>query len=129
MPLRKRKRKWLLAAVGVLAAVILLLVGLPLWLPLVARPIFRKFGARYSSYERLSYTRLALHDLDFTNRTVHFHAGRAQTLQPLSWLWRARLSRRERPISFVELDDWSLQLNPQTNKQSAAAESSVYTQS
>jgi len=82
MPLGKRQRRVLLGLGIFLAAVAVLLVALPLWLPWLMRPIAARNGARYAHYERVGYRRFAVEGVVFTNDAIRFRAERLEGLVP-----------------------------------------------
>src|SRR6266404_1988067 len=122
MPLGKRQRKVILIVGLALGGLILLCVSLPLWFPWVVTPLARKGGVHFVRYERLGYSRFALHDLTFTNEDVRLRAREIDAFVPTVWLWK-RLSRNAM-VSFVRVNGWEFESLPTTNKTSA---SSTYT--
>jgi len=122
MPLGKRQRKVLLGLGFFLAAIFLLLVSLPVWLPWVARPIASKQGAHYSRYERLSYNRFAVEGVGFTNDAIQFRAKRVEGLTPSMWSWRIFSPGAKQQEAFLNVEHWELDLLPstKTNKESTS---------
>ena len=45
-------------------------------------------GFSFQSYERIGYTRFALHGVEYDRGTVHVRLDRAEADTPLLWLWR-----------------------------------------
>lgn len=125
MPLGKRQRKVLLSLGIFLAAILLLLISLPLWFPWIIRPLASRQGARYARYERLGYGRFAVEGIDFTNDVLTFHAERVEGLVPTIWYSRILSHNPNQQNAFLAVNGWQLDLLPstKTNKPST----SVYT--
>ncbi len=122
MPLGKRQRKVILILGLTLGGLMLLCVSLPLWFPWVVTSLARKGGVHFVRYERIGYSRFALHDLTFTNEDVRLRAREIDAFVPTVWLWK-RLSTNAM-VSFVGVNGWEFESLPSTNKTGA---SSTYT--
>ncbi len=125
MPLGKRQRRLLLVLGIFLAAILLFLISLPLWLPWVIAPIASKKGAHYQKYERIGYQRFAVEGVGFTNDALRFRAQRVESLVPTLWYSRIishHLNPRE---AFLAVDEWELDLLPSTKTNNVST--SVYT--
>lgn len=81
-----RRRLVLILAV-VLAAVALLVATVPFWLGAAAAQAGRSRGLTFGRYERLGYSRFALHDVEFRQRQVRVTASRIEAETPVIWLW------------------------------------------
>src|SRR3989442_4626461 len=110
MPLGKRQRKWVLGLCLGLGGIVLLWFSLPLWFPWVLRPLARSYGANYTRYQRDGYSRLALHQVVFTNRVVRFRAERIDAFVPTVWLWRCALGNASERDPFLHVKGWQLEL-------------------
>src|SRR6185295_10510381 len=103
MRLRKLTRIALLVLGGLLAAAILLIALIPLWLPWAAPPISKKLGIAWARYDRLGYSRLALHEVSYNSGSTVFHAREIALPTPLPWLLN-RVRAPER--NLVTITDW-----------------------
>jgi translocation and assembly module TamB len=113
----KGKKRALLAVALILGVLFLSWFSLPLWFPWVLKPLARKQGATYSSYERNGYSRFVLHDLLYTNQTTELRADRVESFAPGSWL--ARLTRRTNSEPLLRAENWRLRLSSSAKKSSA----------
>src|SRR4051812_37127933 len=110
----KGKRR-LLAALGFLTGLLLLILfGIPVWLPWVLKPLASGKGLNFAAYERKGYSRFILTEVTFTNAAARFKAGRAEALTPGVWLWRCYRGQTE-PVVFLRVQDWQLEVGG-TNK-------------
>src|SRR2546430_17822 len=114
MARRKGKKRVLYAGGLILAILLLVWVSAPLWFPWVLKPLARKEGGTYTSYERKGYSRFVLGGLIFTNRTVELHAERVEALVPTTWLSRAIMGQTKDP--FLLAQNWQLKLIPSGDK-------------
>src|ERR1041385_6592094 len=113
----KGKKRALLAVALILGVLFLSWFSLPLWFPWVLKPLARKQGATYSSYERNGYRRFVLHDLLNPNQTTQLRADRVESFAPGSWL--ARLTRRTNSEPLLRAENWRLRLSSSAKKSSA----------
>src|SRR5262245_34355596 len=111
MPFGKRQRRFLISLGIVAAAVIVLLLALPVWCPWLLRPLAKGQGVHYASYERAGYGRFTLHEVTFTNQTIHFHAEQIHALVPTVWLWHC-LGTEQAPKPFLTVKGWQLESFP-----------------
>ena len=81
-------RPFLRFAFGASIAVTLALIALPWWLGLILPRAARTVGATFSRYERLSYTRFALHEVNFRLNGTTVSTARLEADSPLVWLFR-----------------------------------------
>ena len=121
MPLGKRQRRVLLGLGIFLAAIIVLLLSLPLWFPWLLRPIAAKNGARYARFERLGYRRFAVEGVVFTNNAIRFRAERMEGLVPSVWYWRVLSSSAMQQDAFVRVSGWALDVSPARTNLSQSA--------
>ena len=103
-----RKRKTAYAFAAVFLALFFLIAALPLWFPWVLHPVLEKQGVRYGHYERNSYGRFILTDVEFSQPKMKFLAGRVDVLLPTTMLWR--LFREDARENYLQVSDWNLQL-------------------
>ncbi|HWC59260.1 MAG TPA: translocation/assembly module TamB domain-containing protein [Verrucomicrobiae bacterium] len=104
MAVRKRRSKIFLVLLSVVLLLALLVAALPLWFPWVLRPIAKRYGAAYASYQRVGYQRFQLSDLTFTNGATHLQAQEVTGIIPSLWLWRHLTDRRDQ--QFVDVRSW-----------------------
>ena len=122
MPLGRKK--WLTSVGLLLAALVIVVVSIPLWLPWVLRPLTNRFGGSYLSYERRGYNRFALTDFTYTNSSVRITARHVIGLAPANWLWGLLKGRSTNAAPYLLIKDWRVQMLPGTNP----APSSVYSE-
>lgn len=72
----------------VLAGALVLAATLPWWLGGALALVTPFKGFSFQSYERISYTRFALHGVEFNRSGVQVRLDRAEADTPLLWLWR-----------------------------------------
>jgi translocation and assembly module TamB len=89
---RPKFRKWLKAAGWTLAAVILLLILLPVWFPWALRPASSLWGVHYGAYHRAGYGRFILENFQLQEKQTRIGAERIECLLPGAWLWRRYVS-------------------------------------
>ncbi len=106
-----RQRKWLLIVGLAVLGFILLLLAVPLWFPWVVRPLARKAGATYQTYQRLGYGRFALRGFTYTNQSLSFHAASVEAKAPTVWGWQLEMGARKGPLPFLQIEDWRLGLS------------------
>jgi translocation and assembly module TamB len=113
-----RRRLFILLGGG-LAGVLIALAVLPWWLGPVARSIGRRFGAEFQRYERLGYSRFAMHDVVVTQANVKVRVARAETQTPLLWLFHHGFGE---PAAVV-VTEWSVEVQPSTTPSPANPDS------
>lgn len=72
----KRARRLLRLLLLIPILLIVMVVSTPLWFPWVLRPVAKRFGATFSTYDRIGYSQFAIGDALYTNRNVRVQAGR-----------------------------------------------------
>lgn len=116
------RRRFLILFAAVLAAGLLLIATMPWWLGVALRTAPQKWGVTFARYERIGYTRFALHDVEFRRGGVRVTATRAEADTPLLWLWR-HWRKTSRP---VVAERWLVEVTPTAAPASATpAPSSV----
>jgi translocation and assembly module TamB len=96
---------------GCLAAgVLIALAALPWWLGPVAKIVARRYGTEIGRYERIGYSRFAVHDVNVTQGPVKVHAARAETQTPLLWLFHHWFGQ---PAEVV-VSTWRVEVIPST---------------
>ncbi|MEO5803703.1 MAG: translocation/assembly module TamB domain-containing protein [Verrucomicrobiota bacterium] len=99
-------------AISILA---ILIAAAPLWFPWILPSVFKKYGVRYSHYERDGYSRFILRNVIFAQPKIKFQAKRVEILFPTTLLWRNfGDDRRE---NYLRVSDWSLELLDSTDTQ------------
>ncbi len=112
MPFRKGGRK-LLLGLGILVLMLAACwLSMPAWFPSVLRPIARRAGARFSSYERIGYQRFQLHQLIFTNSTLRLQAEVVDAFVPSVWASKLAFSRSATLPEFVRVNHWTCEVLP-----------------
>ncbi len=102
---RRFRTKLLWTVVAVVAILALLVTALPLWFPLALRPIAKRLGASYGSYERIGYQRFRVSDVEFTNADLRITANELTAFVPTVWLWRQHTGRTN--DEFVTATSWN----------------------
>jgi hypothetical protein len=127
MRLGKGKRRALAALGFLLAALLLIVLAVPLWLPWTFESAASRAGLRYSTYERKGYAHFILRGVTFTNADVRFRAAQAELLTPTIWAWHCVAGAGINPPPFVRAEDWSLRILERSPAQQAAPSASIYT--
>ncbi|MGI8966320.1 MAG: hypothetical protein ACR2H1_09590, partial [Limisphaerales bacterium] len=110
---------------AVFIGLLLVVLLLPVWFPWLLQPILQKQGAKYSSYQRIGYTRFALTEWEYANPKIKFQAQRIEAFQPSAWLWHHYFSRQKNQPDFLKINDWQLTLLENKNQAQAKTPSSV----
>ncbi len=109
--MRRFRRVFLLAGV-LLAAVLLTVALLPWWLGGVLSWKAPDFGVTFQRYEKLSYSRFALHGVAVKRPGLEAAVSRVELDSPLVWYWRHRGGRAKEVI----VGDWTLKLTPNSER-------------
>src|SRR5438045_6184572 len=88
MAVRKLRSKIFLALGLVVLFLVLVIAALPLWFPWALRPIAKRYGATYTSYQRVGYQRFQLSNFTLTNGPTYVQAQAVTGFVPTVWLWR-----------------------------------------
>lgn len=125
MPFGKGRRKlfWVLGFLLIGFAMLWLL--LPVWFPWALRPLASKAGAHFSTYERLSYARLSLHNLDLTNQSIILHVHQLDAFVPSVWLWKLGTGRNTGSMPFLHVGTWDCELVQSGNTNSSSLFSQI----
>ena len=83
------RRRLLLLAAWLVAGFITAITALPWWLGPVLGWAGRSRGATFGAYDRIGYSRFALHDLTVRRAGVTITVSRIEADTPLLWLWRS----------------------------------------
>src|SRR5688500_18052995 len=133
MGARSKPRRWgkrlaltLLLLVG---ALVVLAFTYTWWLPMAARPIAKRYGVSFGTFERLKDGRFSLTELTRTNR--HFDVEIAKVEGYLPHVWRSKLSETNAATAFIEVNGWRVVVHDQEKKDRKSArkerpERSVY---
>lgn len=113
-----RRRLFILLG-GCLAGVLIALAVLPWWLGPVARSVARRYGVEFQRYERLGYSRFAVHDVIVTRANVKVRVARAETQTPVLWLFHHGFGE---PATIV-VTNWSVEVQPSTTPSPANPDS------
>ncbi|MEO7413892.1 MAG: translocation/assembly module TamB domain-containing protein [Opitutaceae bacterium] len=102
-------RRRLLIVLGcLLAGVFLALATLPWWLGSVAQSVARRYGVEFKRYERIGYSRFAVHDVVVKKASVNVKVARAETETPLLWTFHHWFGE---PAAVVATT-WSVDIQP-----------------
>ncbi|HKQ38817.1 MAG TPA: translocation/assembly module TamB domain-containing protein [Verrucomicrobiae bacterium] len=93
----KRAQRLLRVVLLVLVLLIIVTVSTPIWFPWLLRPVAKRFGVTFGSYERIGYAEFAVRDAVYSNRNVRVRAGRL-SIDPLG--------------HSAEAEDWSVIVTP-----------------
>ncbi len=107
-----RRRKIMLGAGLVVAGPVIALICLPVWFPWVLHPLARHQGLGYSAYERVGYSRFALHNVSFTNQSINLNAERVEAELPTLWVWRCLKHQESLHPASLYVSKWRLTLLP-----------------
>ncbi len=99
-----------MAVAALLALFALAAAALPLWMPWALRPAAGRFGVEFADYERVGYSRFALHDLRIAGDGFSLSIDRTESYQPLAWAGRV-LAERVGEADFVTVSGWRLAID------------------
>ena len=68
---------------AVLAGLLVVVLLLPWWLGAVLRPVGARLGLTFRDYERIGYTRFALHGVEMEKAAVRVRADHVEVATPL----------------------------------------------
>lgn len=122
MPGRKLRTKLFWTFLSLLLLLALLVAALPLWFPMVLRPIAKRFGATYADYRLVGYQRFQLSSVALTNGSLEIQAGQLTAFVPTVWLWRLCAGISNPP--FLTADVWKY--SPKTTSSSSSEPASAY---
>ena len=97
-------RRLVIILLSCLAGLLVGLAALPWWFGWALKTGSARYGAGFGRYERIGYSRFALHDVVVIQRNVRVTAARAETETPLLWLWH-RL--RKKPAAVL-ISTWQV---------------------
>ncbi|MFT3782476.1 MAG: translocation/assembly module TamB domain-containing protein [Nibricoccus sp.] len=95
-----------------MAVVILAALTLPWWMRALLAAAQKPAGIRYSRYERIGYSRFAVHDLRLEREGVVVTVRRAEVDTPLVWGWR-EFKRTQTP---VVASGWRVEIKSEKKK-------------
>src|SRR4051812_28847906 len=103
-----RRRKVLRALGMVFLGLGILVIALPIWLPWLLRPILRRYGIQYSTYERVGYGRFALRDVTFFKRKTEFKAALVKAEIPTRWIWHLYVDGKKPKVNLLQIQGWEV---------------------
>ncbi len=124
MAVRKLRTKIFLALLSVVLFLVLVIAALPLWFPWALRPIAKRYGATYTSYQRVGYQRFQLSNFTLTNGPTRVQAQEVTGFVPTVWLWRHWRSANDK--QFLTVRSWNYASVPRDNLPHANAPVSVH---
>ena len=95
-----------------MAAIVLALIALPLWFPWLLRPVVNHYGIRFGAYDRTSYFRFALSDVDAQFGNTRLTAKQFECVLPTTWVFK-RLGGRTNASPFFTLREGELSVKPE----------------
>ena len=120
---RPKLRRVARAALWFSAALIILILLLPLWFPLVLRPILKQQGLRYSNYQRMGLRRFAIETVRGEWKQTTFTAKQIECELPDVWVWQ-KLIPAKHPAPQLIIRDGTLRVSKSTNEVTSAEQSS-----
>ena len=102
------RRRLLLIFVALSIGAVLLVATLPLWLGPAVRWAGASRGLTFARYERLGYSRFALHDVEYHRANVRVTVTRAEADTPVLWGWRHWQSGDH----VITASDWRVEVEP-----------------
>src|SRR5436190_18858277 len=82
------RRRVVLVLLLLVAGMVAVLAALPLWLGLAIKQGGASRGFTFSKYERIGYSRFALHDVEVRSGNVRVAVKRVEIDTPVLWGWR-----------------------------------------
>lgn len=102
-------RRRFLIILGVCTAVVLLALALlPYWAGPAMKSIAGRYGVKIARYERLGYSRFAVHDVRVMKPNVEVQVSRAETETPLLWAFHHWFGEP----ALVRAGDWRVEVKP-----------------
>lgn len=92
------RRRGLVVLAAVCIVMLVLAAGLPWWLGLALRTAGGGFGVTFTRYERIGYSRFALHGVAVRRDGVTVTIDRVEAGTPLVWWWR-HVRGRDAPVN------------------------------
>ena len=109
---------------GTLVALLLLAVAtVPLWLGAALGSLGPRFGLTFAEYERLGYSRFALHDVAYRTPTIHATLSRVELTTPVAWLWQ----RTTGDGTHLTAANWKVELTASNDPTSPESDPSAAT--
>ncbi|MGZ8919587.1 MAG: hypothetical protein ACXW3L_01255, partial [Limisphaerales bacterium] len=104
-----------------LVAVVALALTYAYWLPYAARPVVKRFGVTFGSYERLKDGRFALTEVVRTNRAFDLRIAKVEGYLP--HVWRSKLGETNAETAFVTVDGWRAVIHEREKKEGESSKS------
>ncbi len=103
-------RRLFFAAAAFFLLFCVLVIAAPVWMPWVVRPVAGRLGVEFAEYERLGYSRFALHDVLMERDAFRLSVETAESFQPVVWFYKI-ITGRSGETDFFRADGWSLTLH------------------
>lgn len=102
-----------------LVAAVALVLTYAYWLPHAARPVAKRYGVTFGSYERLKDGRFALTEVVRTNRAFDLRIAKVEGYLP--HVWRSKLGGTNGEAAFVTVDGWRVVIHEREKKEGEGA--------
>ncbi len=110
-----------LSALALFAVIALLIIAAPVWFPWLVQPLAGNFGLGYARYERIGYSRFALHDVGIKEDNFSLSVGKAEAYLPPAWFVKIITGNVEE-TDFISVENWHLSVRtPKTPKRKEPA--------
>ena len=113
------RRRFLLILLGLVAALVVLVASVPLWLGAAVKLFGPSRGLTFASYERIGYSRFALRDVEYRRPGLLVAATRAEAETPLVWWWHRYRGRPE----IITAGDWRVEVSRRDTPSTPASRS------
>ncbi|HEX7860497.1 MAG TPA: translocation/assembly module TamB domain-containing protein [Verrucomicrobiae bacterium] len=110
------RRLLIVIALG-LVAMVALAFTYAYWLPYAARPVAKRFGVTFGTYERLKDGRFVLTEVVRTNRSFDLRISRVEGFLP--HVWRSKLqgtNSTNATVPFVQVNGWRVVIHEREKK-------------
>src|SRR5690348_2578201 len=104
MAVRKLRSKIFLSLLAVVLLVVLVVAALPLWFPWALRPIAKRYGGTYATYQRIGYQQFQLSGVALTNGPTELQAREVTAFVPTVWLWKHFTGKTSE--NFLDVQSW-----------------------
>lgn len=94
-----------------MGVLLVLLLGYPVWLPWVVKPVASAYGLQFENYTRQGYARIELTNIHWSRGSITIRAERLGIQTPHRWLW-ARLTGAATADTQVIVQGWRVQSHP-----------------
>jgi translocation and assembly module TamB len=124
MAVRKLRSKIFLSLLVVVLLVVLVVAALPLWFPWALRPIAKRYGGTFATYQCIGYQQFQLSGVALTNGPTELQAREVTAFVPTVWLWKHFTGKTSE--NFLDVQSWQYATVKKTKPSQSNAPVSVH---